>query len=179
MRQIQEFEAHLMLVGFDHLDSLLTPKLYRLDEKRAQGEDIIASTYLSKLGMVTQKSANQRDADRAKLLIHLQHDFGTHIPYQLMLLLIHEASGKIQADHDSFSVPRSMPWKNWSDFAYKNRLVLRNWAPNAPIPSVNFKDIKSGLWPEMLREMVAPRDRQAGLTDPIEDEDIDAGVRIE
>ena len=44
---------------------------------------------------------------------------------------------------------------------------------------MNFKDIKTGLRPEMLREMVGPRDRQAGLGDPVEDEDIDAGVRIE
>lgn len=72
-----------------------------------------------------------------------------------------------------------MPWRNWADWAYRNQAVLLNWARGAPIPSVNFRDLKASFTAQMMKDMVRPRDRQAGVKPALENERDDAGVRIE
>ena len=72
-----------------------------------------------------------------------------------------------------------MPWRNWADWAYKNRAILLNWPRGALIPSVNFKDLKTGFTAQMMKDMVRPRDRQAGVKPAIPNEAEDDGVCIE
>ena len=74
---------------------------------------------------------------------------------------------------------KGIPWSNWADFAYQNKVHLVNWAPKGPILSKDFKDVKIGLSTNMLETMVHPRDHQAGICCPLEGEDVKAGVHIE
>ena len=64
-------------------------------------------------------------------------------------------------------MPKTMPWKQWADWAYTNKVALHNWAPNTPVPSKDFKDFKSGFSALALEQMVHPRDRQADIVPPI------------
>lgn len=86
---------------------------------------------------------------------------------------------QLHADDEDFPIPKSIPWSNWRNWAYKHRATLLNWCPNAPIPSKGFTDFKNKSFSsEMLEKMVRPRDRQAGILPHVEDEDEEAGIRV-
>lgn len=72
-----------------------------------------------------------------------------------------------------------MKWKEWPNFAYKNKVCLLNWPPGRPIPGRDFKDFKKGWTSKEIENMVHPRDQQAGVCSKEHaTESADAGVRI-
>lgn len=76
---------------------------------------------------------------------------------------IKDSIEQILSQNPESKLPLNFPWRNFADFAYKNKVKLLNWPEKAPIPSKDLRDIKSDLNSKMLQGMVHPRDHEAGI----------------
>lgn len=177
-QMMQEYEADLVCVSFA-CNGLDSNRNNSVEARKARGEDTAATSYKAKLMLIQDNKTVTRDADRSKLIVHLLHDLGMCIV--LASTLMKNYTELIRTNNSELNIPKTFPWKNFADFAYKNKVKLLNWPEKAPVPSKDLRDIKSDLNSKMLKEMVCPRDYEAGVGRHNIEEDVETendGVHI-